>query len=392
MPKTGITTLTVLAACAFAAACGPGVNLPGVHEPLDSKEWARCAEDLSHRETISLIDDLTLDSKTLLCEGVVLAASGKVEEGLELLAEAGVRDKEDHRPHYLAGRILGENKRYEEALTAFERSRARFAGMEVPTERLGRRVREKDGDDAARRFLLLADQRKLCPYGCQGLLAELHHTAGEIDEAEKIYERMVKLDPAEPVAYVGLARVANSRGDHVAESEFLTKATKAPKFLELGIGSQADLHYSHAFSRYNARKYSGAAASMERAFALIEGPADWRVLAGWIQLRLGNGAAALAEFDRAVAMDAKLPAARIGRGDALLEIGRGADAVAAFEQARELDRADAVVLLKLALAVAVEGDLARAQALFDDATRLDAAKLPQDLVQKIRALIDGGSQ
>jgi tetratricopeptide (TPR) repeat protein len=392
MPSNPIVPLSVLAACVLAAACGPGANLPGVHEPLDSKEWARCAEDLAHRETISLIDDLTLDSKTLLCEGVVLAAAGKVEEGLELLAEAGVRDKNDHRPHYLMGRILGENKRYEEALTAFERSQARFAEMEVPTERLGRRVREKDGDDAARRFLLLADQRRLCPYGCRGLLAELHHVAGEIDEAEKIYDRMVKLDPAEPAAYVGLARVANSRGDHVAESDFLTKAIKAPKFSELGKQSQADLHYSHAFSRYNARKYAGAAAAMERAFALAEGAADWRVLAGWIQLRLGKADLALAEFDKAQARDGKLAIAQVGRGDALLELGRGTAAVAAFERARELDRADAVILLKLALAVAMEGDLTRASALFDDATRLDAARLPQDLVQKVRQLIDGGSQ
>jgi tetratricopeptide (TPR) repeat protein len=264
--------------------------------------------------------------------------------------------------------------------------------MEVPTERLGRRVREKDGDDAARRFLLLADQRRLCPYGCQGLLAELHHVAGEIEEAERLYGKMVEADPAEPAAYVGLARVANSRGDHLAESELLTKATKAPKFAELGKQSQAELHYSHAFSRYNARKYAGAAVSMERAFALADGPADWRVLAGWIQLRLGKADLALAEFDKAKAGDGKLVPAHVGRGDALLELGRGPEAKAAFERARELDPADAVIVLKLALAVAVEGDLAGAQALFDDATRLDAARLPQDLVQRIRALIDGGAQ
>ncbi len=393
MPRNPIVPLSVLAAVTLvAAACGPGVNLPGVHEPLDSKEWKRCAEDLSRRESISLIDDLTLDASTLLCRGVVLAASGKIEEGLELLNEAGVRDKEDHRPHYLAGRILGENKRYEEALTAFERSQARFAEIEVPTERLGRQVREKDGDDAAKRFLLLADKRDLCPYGCQGLLGELLHAAGETDEAEKIYKKMVKADPAEPAAYVGLARIANSRGDHTAESDLLTRATKAGKFSELSKTQQADLHYSHAFSRYNARKFTGAAASMERAFALAEGPADWRVLAGWIQLKLGKADAALSEFDKAVAKDGKLAAARTGCGDALLELGRGPEARAAFEKARELDPADAVIVLKLALVVAVEGDLAGAQVLFDEATRLDSARLPQDLVQKVRALIDGGGQ
>lgn len=392
MPRNPAASLSVLCAAMLLAACGPGANLPGVHEPLDSKEWKRCAEELSHRESISLIDDLTLDSKTLLCEGVVLAASGKVEQGLELLGEAGVRDKQDHRPHYLMGRILAEHQRYEEALTAFERSRARFAEMEVPTERLGRRVREKDGDEAAKRFVLLAAKRDLCPYGCQGLLAELHHAAGETAQAEQIYQRMIKSDPKEPAAYVGLARIANSRGDHVAESELLTKAIGAPGFAELGKESRADLHYSHAFSRYNAGKLAGAAASMERAFALTEGPAEWRVLAGWIQLRQKQAAAALAEFDKARAKDGNLAAAHTGRGDALLELGRGADAMTAYERARELDPANAVIVLKLARATAVEGDLARAQALFDDATRLDSAALPQSLVQEVRRLIDGGGQ
>jgi tetratricopeptide (TPR) repeat protein len=213
-----------------AGACGPAVSLPGVHEPLDSAQWKECAGELAERESISLIDDLTLDAKTLLCRGVVRAAAGEVEEGLELLTEASVRDKEDHRPHYLMGRILTEAGRYEEALTAFERSQQRFPEMEVPTERLGRRVREKDGDEPAKAFLLRARERKLCPYGCLGLLAEVCHTTGDDEQALAIFEQMVKSAPGEPAGYVGLASLANSKGDYLAESDLLTKATGAAHF------------------------------------------------------------------------------------------------------------------------------------------------------------------
>ena len=378
-----------LAVIAIAlAACGPGVQLPGVHEPLDSDEWRRCAGELADREEMSLIDDLTLDSKTLLCQGVVLAADGELERALELLTEAGVRDPEDHRPHYLRGRILAENGRYEEALTAFERSQDRFPEMQVPTERLGRKVREKDGDAPARRFLQLARERELCPYGCLGLLAELHHDAGEDDRAERVYERMVELDPAEPAAYVGLARLANAAGDHMAESELLTEATRAGHFSSLSEARQADIHYAHAFSRYNVRKLKGAAASIERALALRDDRADWHVLAGWIQLALGDPVAALTEFDRAIEMDPGLAAARAGRGDALVETGAADEAVGAYERARERDPADAVIVLKLAYAVAVEGDIERAADLVDEAAALDAEHLPPDLLGKVTELVE----
>ena len=153
------TVLILTAMTALLAGCGPGVKIPPVHEPLDSDEWKRCAGELADRESAGLIDDLTLDSKTLVCRGVVAAGEGKINKAIELLTEAGVRDKEDHRPHYLLGRILAEDGRYEEALAAFERSQERYAEMEVPTERLGRKVMDRDGDEPARNFLIKADKQ-----------------------------------------------------------------------------------------------------------------------------------------------------------------------------------------------------------------------------------------
>jgi tetratricopeptide (TPR) repeat protein len=384
-PWLPLALATVL--CLWLTACGPAVNLPGVHEPLDSEAWKRCAGELEERESISLIDDITLDSKTLLCRGVVLAAEGKVTEGLDLLTEASVRDKEDHRPHYLTGRILTEEGRFEEALAAFERSQQRFPEMEVPTERLGRRVREKDGDEPARAFLLKAKERKLCPYGCLGLLAEIYHDTGDDEQAKKIFDQMVKSKPGEPAGYVGQASLANAQGDYVTESELLTKATKAVHFKDLSEQQQADIHYAHAFSRYNARKFKGAAKSIERALK-VDKKADWYVLAGWIELKLKNPAMALTKFEKAIDLDSKLAAAHAGEGDALMELGRTDDAIASFEKAKKLDAKDAVIVLKLAHAKAVAGDTDAAATLVDEAAALDKEHLPPDLLKKVTQLIE----
>jgi len=388
MSMTTRSPLVLAAAAAvWFAACGPAVNLPGVHEPLDSEEWKRCAGELEERESISLIDDLTLDSKTLLCRGVVLAAEGKVTEGLDLLTEASVRDKDDHRPHYLMGRVLTEAGRFEEALAAFERSQQRFPEMEVPTERLGRRVRDKDGDEPAKAFLIKARERKLCPYGCLGLLAEIYHATGDDEQAKKIFDQMVKTAPGEPAGWVGQASLANSEGDYMTESDLLTKATSAAHFKDLSEQQQADIYYAHAFSRYNARKYKGAAASIDRALK-IDKKADWYVLAGWIELKLDNPAMALTKFEKAAEIDAKLAAAHAGTGDALMELGRTDDAIAAFGKAKQLDPKDAVIVLKLAHAKAVAGDIDAAAALVDEAAALDRDHLPPDLLQKVTKLIE----
>lgn len=387
MKTTVCVVLAVIGAVAVAG-CGPAVRLPGVHEPLDSAEWQRCAGELAERESVGLIDDLTLDSKTMLCQGVVLAAKGQVNEGLELLTEAGVRDKEDHRPHYMAGRILAENGRFEEALAAFERAQQRFAGLEVPTERLGRQIHEKEGPEQARSFLTKANERGLCPYGCRGVLARMYHETGDDAQARVIYEQMVGEAPGEPAAYVGLAALHNAAGEYLEESDLLTKAVGAQHFKDLSKEQQADIHYSHAFARYNARKYKGAAASMQRALDLVTGRADWYVLAGWIELKQESAALAIVKFEKAVELDGKLAAAHTGVGDAAMELGQAAEAIAAYERARELDAADAVIVLKLAYAVALNGDRERAAQLVDEASALDREHLPPDLLGKVTGLLE----
>jgi tetratricopeptide (TPR) repeat protein len=385
MPRLCLGSFVVAALA--AAGCAPALEMPPVNEPLDSAAWEKCAGEAEQRESISLIDDATLDEPRLVCRGATLAAAGKVDAALELLTEAGVRDKKDHRPHYLAGRVLAEAGRYEEALTAFQKSAERYPEMEVPAERLGREVMKKDGDAAALSFVGKADERGLCPYGCRGLLAELCRKAGDDAKAKAIYEKMAAADPGEPQAFVGLAGLSNGAGDYEAESELLSKAIAAEHFKDLGPQARADLYYSQAFARYNARKTKGAAASIDRALELKADRADWWVLAGWIQLKLEDPAIALVKFEKAAGLDPKLAAAQTGRGDAELALGRKADAIAAYETAKALDPKSAAIVLKLAKAKALDKQLDAARALFDQAIALDKEHLPAELVQEVSALL-----
>ncbi len=372
--------------------CASPVGMPPVHEPLDSAAWRSCAEELARRESLGLFDDMTLDSKTLLCRGVSLASEGQTDRGLELLTEAAVLDKKDHRPHYLAGRILADAGRYHEALAAFERSQRRFASMEVPSERLGRKVLDKHGSEKALAFLLEANDRNLCPYGCQGLLARLFFEREEPLKAVSVYRQMIASDPDEPAAYVGLASVHNSRGEWGAELENLEKAMNTPGYAALGQAQRAGILYSAAFAAHNGDKTSKAARLMDDALALESQRADWHVLAGWIAQKRFRPEEALQHFETAERLDSKLVAATIGRGDAFFDLERYPEAISAYGQAQRKDPASGVVLLKLALAHAKSGNKEEGQRLLEKARKLSQEGLPAKLVASVVTSLGGDAK
>jgi tetratricopeptide (TPR) repeat protein len=378
-----IPTLTVV--CAIG--CGPSVQLPSVHEPIDSQAWRDCAGEPFDREAMGLIDELSMDHQGMLCQGVVAAASGQTETGLGLLTEAGVRDKKDHRPHYLAGRVLAEAGRYEEALTEFERSTTRFPSIKVPTERLGRNLLEKKGNTEARVFLDAANDRKLCPYGCLGLLARLLHEAKEDEKATAIYEEMVKTDPSEPAAYVGLAGMLNRKAEYVEEAGMLDKAVATEHFKHLGDSQRADIFYSLSFARYNAREFAAAYAGIEKAIEIVDERGDWHVLAGWISLKRDRPVDALLHFEDAAELNPKLAAAYTGIGDAQLVQKQNNEAKEAFAKARELDPTNTVIILKQALATAHDGDLETAARLVDEAASMGKDNLPKEVLTEVTDLL-----
>ena len=372
--------------------CATGPNMPSVHEPLGSHQWQQCAGNLQQRQSIGMIDDLTLDSRTLICKAMVLANEGKTDEAIDLLIEAGVQEPDDHRPHYLQGRLLAEAGRFEESLASFQRSQKRFPEMEVPTERLGRQMLHQNEPAQVKRFLSMADERQLCPYGCLGLLARLHHKEGESETAAKIYQRMIELNPDEPAAYVGLASMENNAGSYSAEAQQLEKATRSRGFTELSDRGKADVYYSMAFAYYNAANHGRASAAIKSALRLETGQATWYLLAGWIEIKQDQPQAALNNFARAQQIDPGLLAAAIGVGDTHSAMDQLEQAKIAFNKALAIDSINTIVLLKLAHVQARLGEFDQAEELMNKAHKIDADNLPQDLVTPVTDLLKNRPQ
>ncbi len=369
--------------------CLPTVQMPGVLDPLNDPKWKACAEDLAARQEQAMLDNFMLDSDRLVCQGVVTATEGKVNESMNLFAKAAVKDPKDHRPHYLAGRILTDEGRYDEALTAFERSYERYPALAVPTERMGRNIEKTKGAEESAAFLRRAMDRNLCDYGCKGLLAQLYKNLEKTVFAKPLYEQMAAEEPWEPAAFVGLAALSNAEGDFQKEISYLEKATAAKNFKELSTSQQGSIYYSLAFAKFNREDYFGARRVIEDAVKLNPNRADWYLLAGWIDLKTNNASQALASFEKAKSIDQNQAVIHEGIGDAEMVLGNFSNARNAYSRARIIDPSNALYSLKLAHAAALDGDQNIAKQWYDNAVAsAGAVGLPKELLEKVSALIE----
>lgn len=380
-----VVKLAALGLALIATGCVSGAQVPAVHEPLESEKWRQCAGDMT--EPKGVVIDLSLDAKAMLCRGVYFGATGKVEEGLELLAESAVRDKVDHRPYYMAGKILTREKRYEEALTAFERAAKRFPAMKIPSERLAESLYKEKGREEALVFLDKAVERDLCSYGCQQFYAVLLREAGDIGRAESNYLAMIKSHADEPAAYVGLASLYNGKGNHKREAEMLSRARSTSRYVDLTKAERAGINYSLAFAYYQLDNYAEAAVAVKDSLAEREDSADAHLLAGWIELKRDHPEKALQSFEKASELNSRLGPAYTGAGDANIALEKFSEGRDAYEKARDLQPTDVVVVLKLAYAAARSGDTQEAERLLNTAKALDSENLPQDLVEKVTGLL-----
>ena len=339
-----------------------------------------------------MIDDLTMDSKTLLCQGVVAASQkNKIDEAVEMLNEAAFRDKLDHRPYYLAGRILAAAGRYDEALTYFGRASKRYNLIKVPALRLGRQVLKEKGSDEAVRFLEKANNRNLCSYECQGFLAGLYHKESMDKDARDLYDAMIKENPDEPAAYMGLAQISNAEKDYKKEADLLEQAASSGGFNKLSDAQKGAIYHSGAFALYNLGEYQNAKDKISKALQFGDFP-EWWLLSGWIYAKLDDPAMAGIKFNKAIDKDDKLAPAYIGRGDTSLKLGQSKAAVDAYKRAVYLDPLDAVYKLKLALALAQDSQIEDAKNLLSDAIKMGGQHLPADLLKDVSNAISAAPE
>lgn len=126
-------------------------------------------------------------------------------------------------------------------------------------------------------------------------LGVLNHQAGQLHEAEDCYRKAMKIDPGHGESRLNLARILMASGQFDAAREMLRVARR-----------------------------------------LLPDNAAPVCLLGEILAREGNLAEALAEFDRAIAIDNEFPAAHADRGLALHQLGRSAEALPSLHRAIQL--------------------------------------------------------
>lgn len=179
--------------------------------------------------------------------------------------------------------------------------------------------------------------------------AEEQLKKGRPEEAVKTLQKAAQ-SSSDPAAHVALARLQIRLGNLDAALASYRKAAGVAAAGPARATALAEL----ALFELRVAPAAEARADAEKAAAAHESAAAWGALA-WVQARSGQVEAALANSERALAVDARSALAQSARGEALMAAGRPAEAAAAFRQAQQLDGRAAVAAAGLARALAAQG-------------------------------------
>ena len=155
------------------------------------------------------------------------------------------------------------------------------------------------------------------------------HRQGRLDEAEKLYNRVLKAQRDNFDALHLLGLLNHQRG----------KAGEARKLIgaALKINPRSpDVLCNHAMVLHALKRDAEALADLDRALAIAPGHADALNNRGTLLIELKRPAEALAALDLLLAREPQHLQARINHGNALAELGRHAEALADYDAALAL--------------------------------------------------------
>ena len=158
------------------------------------------------------------------------------------------------------------------------------------------------------------------------LLGSVKARQGHFGEAQRLFSAAVKANPRAPQGWSNLGQ-ANFALKRAAEAlECFEKArARAP--------GDTDILYQHANVLLSLDRPRDALAEFQTVLARVPQHVEARINSGLAQAALGLDEPALADFDSALALSPNHPFAHFNRGVALLRLGRYADAVAANDRA-----------------------------------------------------------
>jgi TolB-like protein len=291
-------------------------------------------------------------------EGSVRLSSKQVRVNVQLIdAETG--------GHLWAERFETDRQKLPEAEDEIIGRLARTLNLEL-VEAVGRRIEREKAVDP--------DARDLAMRGW----ARFHRPRSEanIQEAQRVFEQALALDPQSLEARVGLATVLAAAilegwsrclpEDQARVEELLTEV------FPLGA-NHSMAHYAMAMLRRSQRRLTEARIEAERAVALDRNNSAALYELGLAHMYLGEPAAAISHVEKAIRLspsDPFLSAMHYGLARCQLFLGHLSEAIELFERVRTERSCHWDLHMWLAGALALNGDIDAARAALAEARRL----------------------
>ena len=164
-----------------------------------------------------------------------------------------------------------------------------------------------------------------------------HHQAGQLPEAERIYQQVLQLDPNNSEALHLLGVIAHQVGKNEIAAELIAKAlTIQPEFSEalcnLGL------------ALYTLKRYEEALVSFDKALTIKPDYAQVLRNRGLTLQKLQRSDEALASYNKTLTIKPDFAEALLNRGNVLRDLKHYAEALASYDKALKIKPESAEVL------------------------------------------------
>ena len=177
-----------------------------------------------------------------------------------------------------------------------------------------------------------------------------HHRSGRLQEAETLYDEILRADPGHTEANHLLGVIASQTGRYGLAIRHISKAIEAEP-------GRASFHNNLGNALQEQGGLEEAAAAFGRAVEARPEYAEALNNLGTVIQELGGLADSLALHERALALKPGLSEAHNNLGNTLQKLGRVDEAEAAFGRALALKPDDATAAFNLSIALLLKGDL-----------------------------------
>jgi tetratricopeptide (TPR) repeat protein len=212
-----------------------------------------------------------------------------------------------------------------------------------------------------------------------------HHSAGDLDQAEIIYKRILDVHPNQPIALNLLGLIAHQRGQHERAVELIAKAlTVNPDYAEAHFNLGNALHKQGALDE--------AICSYQKALAITPEFVDAHIGLSDVYEKQGNLDEAVSCLRRAISVNPMSSVAYNNIGGLLKSRGAFDEAVSSLEKGITLDPDNAVLHYNLGDVLEEQGKWDKAASCFDRAIEINPefvdAYIGLGIVQQFQGNLD----